>query len=284
MSLVSLKPTNGLWLSRFRVVFSANIGNVSSKDFYTSCELSAFISRIPNLLTKMVSPVPYFSALASIAILGYITIYVPPSLPNRLFALFTILPIVIVTITTAHNASTYPPMNSFIGGAYGSQFIPEIIDHICLSRLYFDTKDSKNVGRGFLAKIIWTFDIACNKRRLGSSNQVRNLPPFSFRNPHYTPSRNWFLISRSLRFVFSYLLVDFLTSFPAPDAEHLERLGLIERFGIVAGFWVITYTVQNAVYDLGSVIAVGLHLNEVEFWPPRFGSVYESYTVRRFWG
>jgi len=228
--------------------------------------------------------IPYLSILATVAILGYTTVHVPPSSPNRFLALFFVLPFVIVTITTAHNASTYAAWNSFIAGAYGSQFIPEIIDHICISRLHFDTKESKNGGRGLLARILWALDITCNKRRIGSSRQVKNVPHFSSRNPCYTPTRRWFLIFRSVRFVLSYLLVDLLMSFPAPDRQQLEGAGFIERAGMAAGFWLITYLVQSAAYDFFSVIAVGLHLNGVEAWPPRFGSVYEAYSVRQFWG
>jgi hypothetical protein len=95
------------------------------------------------------------------------------------------------------------------------------------------------------------------------------------------PSSTQFLIFRTTRVLLSYLFLDFVTSFPQQDFQEVQGASLA---AIVFGVWFTMYLVQYTIYDLYSIIAVGLHLSGVEAWPPRFGSLYEVYSVRRFWG
>jgi hypothetical protein len=228
----------------------------------------------------MASPVPYLSVLAAVALLGCATVQLPPSSPYRPLAVLAVVPFTILTVKTGQSASPYPGWNCVMGVYFGPVLFLEIVNHICIARLYFHGNRSENGSGGLRAKILWTLDIACNKRRVGWRRQVKTVTHFSSRNPSYTPSRTQFLIFRTIRLILSYLLIDFLMSFPPPDLRQPQGAFLAV---IMFGLWFIIYLTQSTTYDLYSVIAVGLHMSGVEAWPPRFGSIFEVYSVRRFW-
>jgi hypothetical protein len=230
----------------------------------------------------MASPVPYLSVLATIAILGYATVQLPPSSPYRPLAVLAVVPFIVLTVTTSRSASPNTGWNCAIAVFYGPLLFMEIVKHTCIDRLYFHANQFENGSGGLRAKILWTLDITFNKRRVGWQRPVKTLPNFSSKNPSYTPSRTQFLIFRTIRLILSYLFIDFVMSFPLPDLQQPQTS--LET--IVIGIWFTSsvYLVHSSTYDLYSVIAVGLHLSEVEAWPPRFGSLYEVYSVRRFWG
>ena len=229
----------------------------------------------------MASPVPYLSVLATITILGYATVQLPPSSPYRPLAVLAVAPFAVLTAKTSRSASTNVSWNCAMSVLYGPLIFLESINHICIARLYFHASHFKNGGGGLRAKIQWTLDIAFNKRRVGWPRPVKTLPHFSSKNPSYTPSRTQFLIFRTIRLILFYLLTDFLMSLPRPDSYQPQGATLA---AMVFGLWFLMYLVQSIVYDLYSLIAVGLHLSGVEAWPPRYGSLYEVYSVRRFWG
>lgn len=45
-----------------------------------------------------------------------------------------------------------------------------------------------------------------------------------------------------------------------------------------------TYLRVNGLYCLAGILAVGSGLSSPEMWPPVFGPLEDSYTVRKFWG
>ena len=46
----------------------------------------------------------------------------------------------------------------------------------------------------------------------------------------------------------------------------------------------LTYLRVNGLYCLAGILAVGSGLSSPELWPPVFGPLKDSYTVRKFWG
>jgi hypothetical protein len=102
-----------------------------------------------------------------------------------------------------------------------------------------------------------------------------------------------------VRFVLSYLLLDFITNQTVPDIEHfafgkerlLHRIAAgdlsladgLEVAGTVLGYSFAAYFAESMMYDFFSVLAVGLGISQVADWPPLFGSIFEAYSVRRFW-
>jgi hypothetical protein len=68
------------------------------------------------------------------------------------------------------------------------------------------------------------------------------------------------------------------------------RLGAVStkeiklRITVVLMCWVSAYCALQASYSLGAIIAVATHMTTVKVWPPLFGSLTESWSVRQHWG
>ena len=68
-------------------------------------------------------------------------------------------------------------------------------------------------GRDYQNRIAFGWDAMTNARGIGKPHAVRNLPPFSFSNPSYVPSRSQFLARTAAVTFASYLTLDVLDSF-----------------------------------------------------------------------
>ena len=141
---------------------------------------------------------------------------------------------------------------------------------------------------------MWAF------RHLNSKYEIKNVPPFSIKDPAYTPPRWPFVFRRTLIAAVCYLIVDLLGARPPPKNNAalfddalvpvFRRLGSITssqlklRVLSTAGLWLTLYCLMQGGHALASAIAVTLGLSEVGDWRPIFGSVSGSYTLRDFWG
>lgn len=259
----------------------------------------------PLQVHKMASAVPYLLIIASALLLHFTLSRLPPPTPYRCLMLAPILFSTLATAITAKDASAFTIWNTFIGCIYGSNLALEAIDHVCITRRYLDPNAAKKLParskRLFVsASLLWTVDIICNSRSIGSPRQIKNVPYFNRRSPTFRPTRTQFLIFRSVRFVLCYLLIDFLTSIPSPSASRfspeaepfltkllagqMTAVEFAERASMTMSFYLMVYVIQVTTYDFFSIVAVGLGLNNAGDWPPRFGSIWEAYSVRRFWG
>ena len=52
----------------------------------------------------------------------------------------------------------------------------------------------------------------------------------------------------------------------------------------VVGFFAMTYSTINMVYDVLAFVSVAIGYCEPDQWPVTFGRWKDSYTIRRFWG
>ena len=52
----------------------------------------------------------------------------------------------------------------------------------------------------------------------------------------------------------------------------------------VVGFFAMTYSTINMVYDVLAFVSVAVGYCEPDQWPVTFGRWKDSYTIRRFWG
>ncbi|KAL2755524.1 hypothetical protein ACRALDRAFT_2027258 [Sodiomyces alcalophilus JCM 7366] len=69
---------------------------------------------------------------------------------------------------------------------------------------------------------------------------------------------------------------------PSMTASQFFRECLIRTQMVFEAFW-SAYAVYTSGHAVFSVICVGIGLDEPHEWPPMFGHVRESYSIRRFW-
>jgi hypothetical protein len=129
---------------------------------------------------------------------------------------------------------------------------------------------------------------------------VRNCRHFSAKDKNYIPSRFKFVLGALGSFLACYACVDINdanaqsnqdASLFSPDKiPFFARLGDVTgeevavRFIVSAIVWITAYCLLELSYTGVSILAVGLNLTKVESWRPMFGSIWDLYTVRKFWG
>ncbi|OOG00685.1 hypothetical protein ASPCADRAFT_125695 [Aspergillus carbonarius ITEM 5010] len=152
-------------------------------------------------------------------------------------------------------------------------------------------------------KLVSAFAILQTFRGIGTKWQAKNIPEFPLilkRNP---PSRAQFIRRQMAIVIWEALaLVLVLISFVpyikpdhngaylyGPGREFLYAGSSIEQLlarvkaAFILGFPGSMLFLDSS-YRIGSVLAIGAGISKVGSWPPVFGSLQESYTVRGFWG
>ena len=161
----------------------------------------------------------------------------------------------------------------------------------------FEHYSVKKKSQGPLSPLWWATDLIFNYRGVGTPREVKNLPQFSTKDPEYLPTRSRFLLGRILAVITSYLIIDCFNSLPPPDLqlflEHksyqlggLTAMSLedaLTRVVTTIVFWISLRQTIALLYNTFSIIFVGLGFSDVEEWPPYFGSVFEAFSIRRFW-
>ncbi|KAL2002385.1 hypothetical protein VTN02DRAFT_53 [Thermoascus thermophilus] len=272
---------------------------------------------------SLLPPLAYLLSLLSCLLFAYTV--TSPSIPRchplRVAVVFLIILSCAATAYTARFCSGLRGWNAFVGTTFGIGFVFETLDVLVLQPCCrgvvlfpFDDRDRDRdrdgSPKGKSPASRWRrlqagLDLALNKRKIGTTLQVRNLPSFSRTDPSWIPSRTQFLVFRTVRVVLTYLLIELLTGLEpaaAPDISGkvapgqewiLWRIvsGLMtpleagEVVGLTLVFWFLMYLVQMLGYDAFSIVAVGvLGVDGPRDWPPRFGALGETWSVRRFWG
>lgn len=142
--------------------------------------------------------------------------------------------------------------------------------------------------------------VAFSARYIATPYQARKVPPYSIRNPAYTPSRARFLLSKAFLIAVCYLLIDFLAQGNQPEQNRVnfarERMPLFSRLGSVSAeeaitrlltstfFWFGGYLVIQMYYATWALLGVALRVDRPGLWRPLYGGFGEAYTVRGFWG
>ncbi|OJJ98282.1 hypothetical protein ASPACDRAFT_44787 [Aspergillus aculeatus ATCC 16872] len=169
-------------------------------------------------------------------------------------------------------------------------------------------KDS--TSKEWVSRLRWALSIAFNYRRIDTPWEIRHLPRFDAAVPGYVPSRARFLVGAVVKVVVAVAVIQGCTMETAdanlgqavallPEAREallpfafadtpagwdgvwrrmLLRALFCLSFGIVGRATII------ASYNVGAIVAVALGLYEPVMWPPVAGSLWEGWSVRRFWG
>lgn len=141
-----------------------------------------------------------------------------------------------------------------------------------------------------------TFSYRC----CGTRHEVKNVPPFSFTDRSYVPTRRRFLLRFLRNYIISYLIIDALTVFGNAEASaglyaakkipFLFRLKLVSleeiaiRIVSTVIFWGASYLTILVCFAAPAILGVALGLTEVSWWHPLMGSIANAYSIRQFWG
>ena len=131
------------------------------------------------------------------------------------------------------------------------------------------------------------------------NDDMRNVPVFSSKQPDSIPSRPAFLRWTFIKIIACYIVLDMLglgadaeTNMKKFSARHIplfSRLSEVsaEEFAIrvfsTLATGICIYCSQEGLQSLLALAAVGVGISDVRSWRPRFGSLHDAYTVRRFW-
>ena len=161
-----------------------------------------------------------------------------------------------------------------------------------------------SLGRsaGTSSYVFHALRITYNFRGVGTRWQVKNVPRFpSYFASQSSPSRGLFLIRQTAILLWQYLLIDVLDAMRkqqspeevmhlyAPGAELLFFDATAEQRGSriavsLMTWYIVARLIIDSVYRLLSVVFVGSGVSSPQDWPPFFGSMWDAYTLRNYWG
>lgn len=266
---------------------------------------------------SILSPLAYLLSLLSCLLFAYTVTSssIPRCHPLRVVMVFLIILSCAATVYTARFCSGLRGWNAFVGTTFGIDFVFETLDVLvlqpCRGVVLFPFHDrgrdrgpkspTRSMSRWKRLKA--GLNLALNKRKIGTTLQVKNIPSFSRKDQSWVPPRTQFLLFRTVRVILTYLLIELITGLePAPDISEkvapgqewilwrvvngkMTPLEAGEVVGLTLVFWFLMYLSQMVGYDAFSVVAVGvLGVDGPGDWPPRFGALGEAWSVRRFWG
>lgn len=131
---------------------------------------------------------------------------------------------------------------------------------------------------------------------------VKNIPAFSERDAAYIPSKCAFIFTATTKLFLCILLIALLDFMPKSTTDEKTNLfssqkipfftrlvdvsdtEILIRVASVLGYWFVQYLIIQAAYYTLALPSVILGLTESKEWPPVFGSVGDSYSIRNFWG
>lgn len=144
------------------------------------------------------------------------------------------------------------------------------------------------------------FSATFSLRNMNTPFEVKNVPSFSRRNISYVPSRRRFIFKEVSTFVACFLFLDLASLMPNDDGNKemfsqnyiplLTRLGsistqeMLNRSMTTLLCWTSMYCTMQILYSASSALCVGLGFSSVKDWRPLFGSPFDAFTLRGFWG
>ena len=147
----------------------------------------------------------------------------------------------------------------------------------------------------FATQAIQVIALLWNLRRVGTRWQVKNVPASSS-GGLATRSRTRFLLRRLTTTFFAYLVLDIMISGRSPDLalvspqkETLFKLGSLPLEDVVfriigtVSFWFSTALINLVMANGIAIFSVLTGLSTPSDCPPLYGSIWEAYSIRRFW-
>jgi hypothetical protein len=259
------------------------------------------------------SPRPLLvSTLATLCalFLGYGLAFIPPSrillrgsLVAASFAIIAQLQLSSLRISTNTYANTHLTVHAWLT-------LLRSVDLLLLKKIYITPTLNTSSALSFYRPNVATksrffrlwaaISLLLSARYIGTPWQLPKIPPFSKSNPSYIPSRMTFLLKTSALFITMYLLCDTFNllersetmsaAFPAEHEQLFSRLSEVTLKELAARnvttFWfaVVNVLFLTWIYSFLALVSVGSGLTPPAAWPPLFGSLRDSSTLRGFWG
>ena len=134
-------------------------------------------------------------------------------------------------------------------------------------------------------------------RDVGTPYAIKNIPSFSTSNPTWIPSRAAFLRRHIIIAVIGYLVANLPSIMPPIDRQLAAQMNLpvfsrlfhisleeaITRFTLTALSWIFGMATLSYFHSSLAILFVGFRLSEPRFWPPQFGSLKDSHSLRGWW-
>ncbi len=237
----------------------------------------------------------------------------PAALPLMVFCTYLQLPFV--------KQIEYPISRAFLG-AGGVYVVILYIDSVLLHKWSFAAKgptssmggltpveyraagNNKRGGPGAISDAVerlrFGLNISLQSRFPATKWPVKNISPFSRKDPGYIPGKGEFLRGMIIKWIFSVLILDLGGLFNNDGGNAItfssERIPFFTRIAGVSGeemmarilgiiaYWSVQYVIIEVVYGTLAMTAVALDITAVNTWPPVFGPIGESYSLRQFWG
>lgn len=154
----------------------------------------------------------------------------------------------------------------------------------------------------FLPRLKFGIRLSLTSRFPATRWSIKNIPSFSGTDATYIPSRRAFILTAATKLFLCTLLIALLDFMPKSSPQEktslfsLERIPLFARLvdvsgteilirvASVLGYWFVQYLIIQAAYYTLALPSVIFGLTESKDWPPVFGSVGDSYSIRNFWG
>ena len=166
-------------------------------------------------------------------------------------------------------------------------------DWLIISRPDIDFRrnsDVKAIGfqpYEFWARSKWAWSLFLNRRGIGWNFQVPNLPAPA--PPNTTRTR--FVVSKMPQLCLSYIIADAVQNYhrysptfrPDSSISSVASHGLLWTCINLASVALAAIHVFQFQHTLVAMIFVGTGLSRPCEWPDMFGSIFEAYTLRRFW-
>jgi hypothetical protein len=160
-----------------------------------------------------------------------------------------------------------------------------------------DAGTGKTAGT-FRNRFAFGQEVATSMRGLGTPWEIKNIHPFSRKDPTYVPSVIRFVFWNGCKFVLCWychtwcidtqLSLD--KSYMVPEnVAFFRRLNQVswEEFKIRYIATVTTvvslYCFMNGLYSFAAAVAVATKPSSIKNWRPVFGDLEEGYNLRRFW-
>jgi hypothetical protein len=249
-----------------------------------------------------VNPAPLLIGAAQMVIVASTLVYTPKSSPLRLITVAATLFLGYQHYTSCRTFTTSGLWNG-TSAATNIIYVLHHIDLLLLKRVNGDDLAPHNTKPNSTSNPFFTALRLCfSTRSVRTKFQLSHVPSFPpyFRN-RAAPARIPFLYRTALIFIWQYVLLDLAdtsmasqpTSTPGPYGDADEYLNPLQasreqnltRLGTsVVGSFIAGRIIMDFVYRGMALIAVGLGVSEPADWPPFFGRMQDSYTIRTFWG
>ncbi|KAJ5594080.1 uncharacterized protein N7459_000288 [Penicillium hispanicum] len=164
-----------------------------------------------------------------------------------------------------------------------------------------DRHDLSRVVKGntLVAYFFAALRVLVQIRGINTPWQVKNIPPqprYYVRQGKLSMPRSRFLFRQSAILAWQYLALDIVQTTSIQQAPPPGTLSStvvwnvsgsqwLERAGTHLSIWfVVNRIIGDSAYRLLSIISVGTNMESPSDWPPMFGRMADTYTLRNFWG